>query len=225
MGINEGTIASNPIFNNEVRGPGTQLSYKTIKRTLDIVIATIGLFCLAPFAFLLGLAIKFESSGPVFFSHSRVGLLGKKFKCWKFRSMRIDADTEKSALIAQNEMEGGVLFKMRNDPRVSKLGRVLRALSIDELPQLWNVLQGDMSLVGPRPPVPEEVMQYSDYEMRRLNVVPGITCIWQVSGRSEIPFSEQVRMDLTYISKQSIWLDLKLLILTVPAVISCKGAY
>jgi lipopolysaccharide/colanic/teichoic acid biosynthesis glycosyltransferase len=127
--------------------------------------------------------------------------------------------------MANNEMEGGVIFKMKNDPRVTKVGRIIRKTSIDELPQLWNVLVGDMSLVGPRPPVPSEVDQYSLSDRRRLEVIPGITCIWQISGRSEIPFEQQVELDVQYIQSQSLWTDFKILIKTVPALLLGSGAY
>jgi lipopolysaccharide/colanic/teichoic acid biosynthesis glycosyltransferase len=139
--------------------------------------------------------------------------------------MYIDAERRKSALMTQNEMVGGVLFKMKDDPRVTRVGRFIRKYSIDELPQLWNVLNGDMSLVGPRPPLPVEVEQYTPYQRRRLAVTPGITCIWQVSGRSDIPFKKQVELDLQYIANQSFWYDMALLVKTVPAVLRAHGAY
>jgi lipopolysaccharide/colanic/teichoic acid biosynthesis glycosyltransferase len=143
----------------------------------------------------------------------------------KFRSMYMDADQRLKELIAQNEMQGGVLFKMKNDPRITPVGRFIRKMSIDELPQLWNVLKGDMSLVGPRPALPSEVDQYSLHDRQRLEVIPGITCIWQVSGRSDIPFPEQVQLDVQYIDSQFIWLDIKLLFQTIPAVLFSRGAY
>ena len=139
--------------------------------------------------------------------------------------MYIDAEARKKELEAQNEMNGGVLFKMKDDPRVTKVGKFIRKASIDELPQLWNVFIGDMSLVGPRPALPSEVNQYSLAERRRLEVIPGITCIWQVSGRSDIPFDQQVGLDVEYIESHSLWLDLKLLLLTIPAVLLGRGAY
>ena len=144
---------------------------------------------------------------------------------WKFRSMHCDAERQKLALAAQNQMQGGVLFKMKRDPRITRVGRVIRRLSIDELPQLWNVLRGDMSLVGPRPSLPDEVREYRLADRGRLESVPGITCIWQVSGRSEIPFSSQVAMDIEYIQTQSVKKDLLLLAKTFPAVVSGRGAY
>jgi lipopolysaccharide/colanic/teichoic acid biosynthesis glycosyltransferase len=144
---------------------------------------------------------------------------------WKFRSMYTDAEERKKELMARNEMAGGVLFKMKDDPRVTRVGRVIRKTSIDELPQLWNVLKGDMSLVGPRPPVPQEVDEYSLSDRRRLEVIPGITCIWQVSGRSDIPFDQQVELDVQYIQSQSFWTDIKILLKTVPALLFGTGAY
>jgi len=139
--------------------------------------------------------------------------------------MYIDAETRKKELEKMNEMNGGVLFKMKEDPRITKVGKFIRKASIDELPQLWNVFVGDMSLVGPRPALPSEVNQYSLAERRRLEVIPGITCIWQVSGRSDIPFDKQVGLDVEYIESQSLWLDFKLLFLTIPAVLLGRGAY
>ena len=144
---------------------------------------------------------------------------------WKFRSMYIDAEARKAALLAANESSGGVIFKMKRDPRITKVGRFIRKASIDELPQLWNVLIGDMSLVGPRPALPSEVDQYSLADRRRLEVIPGITCIWQVSGRSDIPFPEQVKLDVQYIESSSFWQDILILLKTVPAVILGRGAY
>ena len=136
-----------------------------------------------------------------------------------------DAEARKAALMAQNEMQGGVIFKMKDDPRITRIGKFIRRASIDELPQLWNVLNGDMSLVGPRPPVPSEVAEYSLSDRRRLHVKPGITCIWQVSGRSTIPFDQQVELDVDYMHTQSVWTDIKLLLKTLPAVFKGTGAY
>ena len=144
---------------------------------------------------------------------------------FKFRSMYVDAEERKKALMAQNESSGGVIFKMKKDPRITRIGRFIRKASIDELPQLWNVIRGDMSLVGPRPPVPSEVAEYSISDRRRLEVIPGITCIWQVSGRSDIPFEQQVELDAEYIESQTFWGDVKLLFKTIPAVLLGRGAY
>ena len=195
------------------------------KRGLDIVASGTALLLAGPLLGLTALAIRLESAGPIFFSQQRVGLNGEEFQFWKFRSMYTDAEERKQALLAQNEMAGGVLFKMKKDPRITRVGRFIRRFSIDELPQLWNVLRGDMSLVGPRPALPREVAQYSLRDRHRLAALPGITCIWQVSGRSDIPFEQQVEMDRAYIHKATLGMDIRLLMKTVPAVISGRGAY
>jgi exopolysaccharide biosynthesis polyprenyl glycosylphosphotransferase len=195
------------------------------KRAFDIVVAASILVLLSPLLLIVALLIRLDSKGPVFFSQVRVGKQAASFKMYKFRSMYFDAEQRKAALMAHNEMQGGVLFKMRDDPRVTRMGRLIRKYSIDELPQIWNVLTGDMSLVGPRPPLPSEVAQYTPYQRRRLAVTPGITCIWQVSGRSNIPFPKQVELDLEYIANQSFWNDMRLLVKTVPAVLKAQGAY
>jgi exopolysaccharide biosynthesis polyprenyl glycosylphosphotransferase len=195
------------------------------KRAFDIVTSASILIVLSPLFLLTALLIWLDSKGPVFFSQNRVGKRGRLFKMYKFRSMYIDAEQRKATLMMQNEMAGGVLFKMKGDPRITRIGSLIRKYSIDELPQLWNVLNGDMSLVGPRPPLPIEVEQYTPYQRRRLAVTPGITCIWQVSGRSDIPFQKQVELDLQYIANQSFWYDMALLVKTVPAVLKAHGAY
>jgi exopolysaccharide biosynthesis polyprenyl glycosylphosphotransferase len=197
----------------------------SLKRLLDVVGSALLLLLFSPIFIAIMVAIKLDSAGPVLFKQTRVGRYGQLFSMWKFRSMHIDAEARKKALMDKNEMSGGVLFKMRNDPRITSVGRFIRRASIDELPQLWNVFVGDMSLVGPRPALPSEVNQYSLAERKRLDVIPGITCIWQVSGRSEIPFDQQVHLDVQYIESQSFWLDLKLLVLTIPAVFLGRGAY
>lgn len=196
-----------------------------VKRLLDVLVSGVLLVILLPFFLLLALMIRLESPGPILFRQTRVGRWGELFTMWKFRSMYADAEARKAELLKQNEMQGGVIFKMRDDPRVTRIGRIIRKTSIDELPQLWNVLKGDMSLVGPRPPVPSEVNEYSLADRRRLEVIPGITCIWQVSGRSEIPFDQQVELDVEYIQSQSLWTDIKLLLKTIPALLLGKGAY
>lgn len=196
-----------------------------MKRLIDVAAAALLLTLFSPLYAGVALAIRLDSPGPIFFKQIRVGRWGTLFPMWKFRSMYIDAEERKRALMQENEMAGGVIFKMKRDPRITRVGRFIRKASIDELPQLWNVLVGDMSLVGPRPPLPVEVNQYSLSDRRRLDVVPGITCIWQVSGRSDIPFDQQVQLDVQYIESHSIWLDIKLLLLTVPAVLLGRGAY
>jgi len=196
-----------------------------IKRAIDIGASGIGLLLLLPLFLGVAAAIRIESPGPVIFRQTRVGRWGQLFSMYKFRSMYIDAEERKRALLEANEMDGGVTFKMKEDPRITRVGRLIRRASIDELPQLWNVFVGDMSLVGPRPPVPSEVDEYSLTDRRRLEVIPGITCIWQVSGRSDIPFTEQVQLDVLYIESQSLLADLRILLQTIPAVLLGKGAY
>ncbi len=196
-----------------------------IKRLIDIVASILLLIILMPLFMIIMLLIYINSPGPVFYKQTRVGRWGKLFTMWKFRSMYLDADKRLKEIMAENEMTGGVIFKMKNDPRIIPIGRFIRKASIDELPQLWNVLKGDMSLVGPRPALPSEVNQYSLKDRQRLEVIPGITCIWQVSGRSNIPFPQQVELDTEYIQSQSLLLDLKLLLKTIPAVLLSRGAY
>jgi exopolysaccharide biosynthesis polyprenyl glycosylphosphotransferase len=196
-----------------------------VKRMLDVAASAVLLVLLMPVFLVVAVAIRLEDPGPILFKQKRVGRWGQLFTMWKFRSMYTDAEERKKELMARNEMEGGVIFKMKDDPRVTKVGRIIRKTSIDELPQLWNVFKGDMSLVGPRPPVPQEVDQYSLSDRRRLEVIPGITCIWQVSGRSDIPFDQQVELDVQYIQSQSFWTDIKILLKTVPALLFGTGAY
>ncbi|MFT5173798.1 MAG: exopolysaccharide biosynthesis WecB/TagA/CpsF family protein [Gammaproteobacteria bacterium] len=195
------------------------------QRLLDITVAGSTLLIAAPLVAMAAIAIRVESPGSVLFSQQRVGLGGTPFRMWKFRSMRNDAEASKSALAQRNEMTGGVLFKLKRDPRITRVGRFIRRFSIDELPQLWNVLRGDMALVGPRPALPGEVAQYSLAARQRLAIRPGLTCIWQVCGRSNIPFEGQVAMDLEYIHKATLTTDLRLLLRTIPAVLSGDGAY
>lgn len=195
------------------------------KRILDLAISVpLAILLLPPLA-LVALLIKCWDGGPVFFVQKRVGKEGKEFTCWKFRSMVPHAEELKDRLRDLNHHGDNRTFKMARDPRITGIGRILRKTSIDELPQLWNVIKGDMSLVGPRPPVPAEVDLYSERDRLRLAVRPGITCIWQVSGRGDLPFSEQLRLDVEYIRKQSFLLDVKLLLMTIPAVLSGRGAY
>jgi len=196
-----------------------------LKRVLDIVVSAGLLALLFPLFLLLAVLIRLDSPGPILFKQIRVGRWGELFTMWKFRSMYIDAEQRKETLATANEMAGGVTFKMKRDPRITRVGRFIRKASIDELPQIWNVFKGDMSLVGPRPPVPKEVDEYSVADRRRLEVIPGITCLWQVSGRSDIPFPQQVELDVKYIESQSLWLDIKILLQTIPAVLLGKGAY
>ncbi len=194
-----------------------------IKRTMDVSIAAIALVLSAPFMALLALLIKATSKGPAIYRQVRCGLYGRRFVLYKFRSMQKGAEDVLWEIKHLNEMDGPV-FKMRNDPRVTPLGRLLRKSSIDEWPQFWNVLKGNMSLVGPRAPLPEEVKEYTRWQRRRLSVKPGITCLWQVSGRNEIDFQEWMKMDLFYIDNWSLLLDLKILLRTFPVVLLGRGA-
>jgi lipopolysaccharide/colanic/teichoic acid biosynthesis glycosyltransferase len=196
------------------------------KRTLDIALSLIALAIFSLPLLAISLLIKLEDGGPIFFWQKRVGKDGVEFDFPKFRSMVTNAEEIKKNLAEQNQHGGeGVTFKMRNDPRVTKIGRVLRRLSLDEMPQLWCVLRGDMSMVGPRPALPSEVEKYTQEQRKRLSVEQGITCIWQVSGRGDIPFEEQVALDMEYIAKRSFWFDVVLLLKTIPAVILGRGAY
>jgi exopolysaccharide biosynthesis polyprenyl glycosylphosphotransferase len=200
------------------------LSY-CLKRALDIFVSLVMLFLLSPLFLITALLIYLENPGPIFYTQIRVGRDGKHFKFYKFRSMVVNADKIKDTLMADNESNDGVIFKMKQDPRVTRIGRFIRKFSIDELPQLVNVLKGDMSLVGPRPALPKEVAEYTLDQRKRLHITPGITCIWQVSGRSDIPFSGQVQLDLDYIQSSSFIKDIVILLKTIPAVLTGKGAY
>lgn len=195
-----------------------------IKRIIDIIVSTLGLIIFSPIFGLTALLIKLEDRGPVFFAQERIGKWGKPFTMYKFRSMIIGADDVKDELLEKNEA-GGVIFKMKRDPRITEVGYVLRRFSLDELPQLYNVLKGDMSLVGPRPHPTSEVADYSLSDRRRLQVIPGITGLWQVSGRSNLPFEKQVALDIQYIESQSLWGDIVLLLKTIPVVLLGRGAY
>jgi exopolysaccharide biosynthesis polyprenyl glycosylphosphotransferase len=194
-----------------------------IKRLIDASLSLVALIILFPLLLLVGVIIKLTSPGPVFFIQERVGMNQRKFKLYKFRSMVADAEQRKAELIHLNERDGPA-FKIDNDPRITPIGRFIRRTSIDELPQLFNVLSGEMSLVGPRPPLPEEVSEYEWMFRRRLCVKPGITCIWQISGRNHISFDRWMQMDHEYIENWSIWLDVQILIKTIPAVLFSKGA-
>lgn len=194
-----------------------------LKRMLDLVLGSMALIIFSPVMAITALLIKLDSPGPVIFRQERVGAFGQPFICYKFRSMTVDAEARKVDLLAFNEADA-VVFKMVNDPRVTRVGRIIRKYSIDELPQFWNVLKGDMSLVGPRPPVPYEVSQYDFYQLGRLGAVPGITGLQQVSGRSDLEFKRWVELDLQYIAEQSFWKDIEILLKTLPAVLLARGA-
>lgn len=195
------------------------------KRLFDLVSSATIIALLMPLYVLVAFLIKLEDGGPVFFVQRRVGKHGKEFDMYKFRSMYMDADKRLAEVYRMNQHRDGVTFKMRNDPRITKVGKWLRRASLDELPQLFNVFLGEMSLVGPRPPLPREVAMYSRTDRLRLEVTPGITCLWQIGGRSEIDFSGQLKLDVQYIESQSFLGDLRILLKTVPAVLLGKGAY
>jgi exopolysaccharide biosynthesis polyprenyl glycosylphosphotransferase len=199
-------------------------SAQFLKRFLDIIVASLALTVLSPIFLLVAILIKLEDGGPVFFAQRRVGKWGREFRMFKFRSMCVDAEQRLQALLAKNHHLTGVTFKAKDDPRITRIGKWIRKFSIDEFPQFYNVLRGDMSLVGPRPPVPREVAMYTPADRRRLEVTPGLTCFWQIGGRAEIDFPEQVRLDVQYIESQSLWLDVKILLRTVPAVLLGRGA-
>lgn len=203
------------------------IRYKIVERVKHLFDTAVVLL-VSPLALVVALpimlAVKLDSPGPIFYKQIRVGRWGKPFYCYKFRSMYIDADARKKELMANNEADE-IVFKMRKDPRITRVGRIIRKLSIDELPQLINVLKGEMSLVGPRPAVPEEVAYYQFDYLQRLDAVPGITGLQQVSGRSDLEFKRWIELDLQYIQEQSLWKDLEILVKTIPAVITGKGAY
>lgn len=201
------------------------LSYLRMKRSIDIIGSLIGLMILSPIILLIAILIKIEDpKGPIFFKQVRVGKDETEFQMYKFRSMVSDAEERLKDLLALNEVSGA-MFKMKEDPRITKIGKFIRKTSIDELPQLWNVLKGDMSLVGPRPPLPREVVEYSSYDRQRLLVIPGCTGLWQVSGRSNLNFDQMVMLDLKYIEDRTFWFDFKIIIKTVIMIIGSKDAY
>lgn len=206
---------------------------KVIKRIFDIVVSLIAIVCLFPVFVAIAILVKLDG-GPIFFRQTRYGLHGREFGMLKFRSMCVDAEARLKDLLAQNEKKEGITFKMKDDPRITKIGRIIRKSSLDELPQFWNVLRGEMSIVGPRPPVRREVELYEQRHRRRFNVKPGITCLWQVGeregglfeigDRNAIDFEEQVDLDVRYIESQSFWKDVWLLLKTIPAILFGKGA-
>ena len=193
------------------------------KRTVDVLLSMAMMILALPVLGGISLLIKLTSGGAVLYSQTRCGLNGRRFTLYKFRTMVEGADQRKSELLHLNEMDGPA-FKLKNDPRITRIGRFLRRFSLDELPQLWNVLRGDMSLVGPRPPIPDEVACYQRWQRRRLSMKPGLTCLWQISGRNQLDFDRWMQLDLEYIDTWSPWLDMKILLKTVPAVLSGRGA-
>ena len=194
-----------------------------LKRVLDVVLSAIAVILLSPVLIAVAVAIKLDSHGPVFYSSERIGKRGRVFRCIKFRTMVRDAERRRADVMHMNEREG-VLFKITNDPRITRLGRFLRKYSIDELPQFFNVLRGDMSIVGPRPPLASEVKEYKLSHLRRLDVLPGVTGLWQVQGRQDPSFDSYISLDVTYIEKWSIWLDLKIIGRTIGVVLAGTGS-
>ena len=198
--------------------------YNFVKRIFDIFFSALALIILSPVFLIIAIAIKLDDGGPVFYVSERVGKYRKTFKFYKFRSMCINADEVLQNILDKNET-GGTIFKIKEDPRITKIGKFLRRTSLDELPQLYNILKGEMSFVGPRPPLPREVENYTDFSMQRLSVKGGLTCYWQINGRSLLDFNQMVKLDIKYIEERGFLTDLKILFLTVPCVLKGSGAY
>lgn len=198
--------------------------YKFCKRGIDVIVSGVGLILLSPIITIVACAIKLTSKGPIFFLQKRVGKNGELFNMYKFRSMVVNAEELKEKLKHKNEMSGP-MFKMKDDPRVTKVGKFIRKTSLDELPQLWNVLKGDMSLVGPRPSLPKEVEQFDSWMFKRLTVRPGLTCYWQVSGRNNIDFEDWMKLDVKYVEERNLWIDIKLIFKTVGVLFGDKNAH
>lgn len=201
----------------------TNKNVSTSKTVFDKIGALVGIIIASPLALLIALAIKLEDGGPILFKQVRSGMNGRPFIFYKFRTMNVNAESQKNELLSLNEMSGPV-FKITDDPRVTLVGKFLRKTSMDELPQFYNVIKGDMSLVGPRPPLSSEVKQYKEWQYRRLSVKPGITCLWQINGRNNIDFDKWMKLDLYYIDNWSFWTDIKIILKTIPAILRCKGA-
>ncbi|MNZ99734.1 putative sugar transferase EpsL [compost metagenome] len=226
----EAVLGASEYFSNTVAQKNVQVRseltmYSALKRAIDIIGSLVGLILLSPLIAFIALLIKIEDpKGPVFFYQTRVGKNEKPFRMYKLRSMMTDAEEKLKELLDKNEIKGA-MFKMKDDPRITKVGKFIRKTSIDELPQLLNVLKGDMSLVGPRPPLLREVAEYTEHDKQRLLVTPGCTGLWQVSGRNHLSFEQMVELDITYIDKRSILLDIKILLKTVKAVVASKDAF
>ncbi|SCJ73306.1 Putative colanic biosynthesis UDP-glucose lipid carrier transferase [uncultured Clostridium sp.] len=199
-------------------------NYEQIKRTMDVLFSGVVLLLLIPLFIIVGIAIKVDSSGPIFFSQKRVGKDGEIFKIYKFRSMIANAEELKKKLIDENEASGP-MFKIKKDPRITRVGKFIRKTSIDELPQLFNVLKGDMSLVGPRPSLPNEVEEFEPWMLRRLDVRPGLTCYWQVMGRNSISFEEWMKLDVKYVNERTLWIDIELIFKTIFVLFGDNNAY
>lgn len=216
------SIQASYVYNSELE---EKKVYNFLKKNIDFLGALMGLIILAPLFLIIALLIKIEDpKGSVFFKQSRVGRNGKEFQMYKFRSMVVDAENILQKLLDKNEVSGA-MFKMKEDPRITRIGKFIRKTSIDELPQLWNVVKGEMSLVGPRPPLPREVEEYTEYDKQRLMVIPGCTGLWQVSGRNNLGFKEMVNLDLEYINKRSVLFDLKIILRTFREIVASKNAY
>lgn len=200
-------------FTSEIKERSTRILYIISKRIIDILGAVVGLIILSPILIIISILIKLESKGSIIFSQKRIGLNGKEFKMYKFRSMVINAEELKQELEDKNEMSGP-MFKIKDDPRITRVGKFIRRTSIDEIPQLINVLKGDMSLVGPRPSLPDEVIAFEKWMLRRLDVKPGLTCYWQVMGRNNIDFENWMKLDVKYVNERNFWLDIKLIFKT-----------
>lgn len=211
------------VVNMQLINIANQNRYEKIKRFFDICLSSAALVVLSPLLLVIAILIYLEDKGPVIYSQTRIGKDGRAFKLYKFRSMCVDADEKLKELQELNERDGPV-FKIKNDPRVTKVGKFIRKTCIDELPQLVNIIKGDMSIVGPRPPLPNEVEQYNSYQKQRLLVVPGLTCYWQIQKGDETTFDEWVELDLKYIKERSILLDFRLILLTFKVILSGKGA-
>ncbi|MRX54251.1 sugar transferase [Bacillus idriensis] len=213
------------VKSNQVVKVNNNKRYLISKRIIDIIGSILGLIFLSPIFLIVAIFIKIEDpKGPIFFMQMRIGKDGKEFSMLKFRSMVSNAEELLESLLTQNEVSGA-MFKMKKDPRVTRIGKIIRKTSIDELPQLINVLKGEMSLVGPRPPLPREVTEYTNYQKQRLLVQPGCTGVWQVSARNSVGFEEMVEMDITYIAERSLWMDVTLIVKTIFVVVSSKNAY
>ncbi|WP_244533241.1 sugar transferase [Paenibacillus sp. 453mf] len=210
---------------NNVELQETNTTYLIMKRLTDVIASLFGIIILIPVFLLIGILIKIEDPrGPIFFKQIRIGKNEKEFYMYKFRSMVHNAEDLLEGLLEQNEISGA-MFKMRNDPRITKIGKFIRKTSLDELPQLWNVLKGEMSMVGPRPPLPREVADYSLYDKQRLYVIPGCTGLWQVSGRNNLGFKEMVELDLKYIRNRRYWYDIKIIFKTIRLIFGAKDAF
>ena len=213
----------NSVKDELIMNDSSRIGYRFIKRTIDIIFSILGLVLLSPLLIIIAIIIKIDSKGPIFFSQERVGYKGNHFKMYKFRSMVLNAEELKEKLQEKNEMSGP-MFKMKDDPRVTKIGKFIRKTSIDELPQLINVLLGQMSLVGPRPSLPKEVEKFETWMLERLNVKPGLTCYWQVSGRNDIDFEDWMKLDIKYVNERNLWIDIKLIFKTVFVLFGDKHA-